>query len=200
MEPSGLLNPPRLTPDEVSLQSVRRVRWNGLDPEEMQALVQRVKDELTLLLDERAELEAEVSRLHRERGVPEHGFAPATNEMQAVLILKRAQENAENLLADAQERARELAMDGHRRRDELIRDAQAKATGVIHDALEEATREAARLRMEAPIAAQTELARLTGVSQGLHALLTGHVESLQRMLRQFDEQTKAVSLPVSANI
>jgi DivIVA domain-containing protein len=191
MEPSGLLRNARLMPETIDVTQFQKVRWgaSGLDPEEVKAFLDSVRDELVLLTGERRQLEAEVERLNREREEVRE-FAPATMEEQAVYVLKRAQENAESLLADAQQRAGELAADGHRRRDELIADGRAKATGIMRDALDEAAREAARIASRAPIDAQARVAYLNSLGEGMYAQLTGTMRGMLDMLMAWERQNK----------
>lgn len=202
MEPSGLLRTARLTPGDIDASQFGKVRWggSGLDPEEVRIFLERVKAEMLLLTDERGELENEVGRLREQIDAgPMQGFAPASMEMQSVLILKRAQENADNLMEDAQQRAQELALDGRKRRDELIHEGRLKAEAVVREALEEAAREIARVRLEAPIAAQTELARWQGLGEAFRAQLLGTLEGMHRMLDQYERQARVTNSALSGS-
>jgi DivIVA domain-containing protein len=191
MEPSGLLKNPRLTPDTIDVTKFRTVRWgSGLDPEEVRAFLDEVRAELAVLISERTDLQQTVDQLRQEKDSSD--FAPTTMEEQSAFLLKRAQANAESLLADAQQRASELAADGHRRRDELIADGRARATAIMRDGLDDAAREAARIASTAPIEAQSRVAFLESLGDGMHAQLTATLRGLLDMLAAWERQTQNV--------
>jgi DivIVA domain-containing protein len=142
---------PRLTPDVVQSASFRTARLGrrGLDEEHVRAFCLQVEAELVLLLDERAALQEEVTRLRRRvMGLSDDGEAGSRREdahRQAVSILSQAQETAHCHVADAQEYSRHMAQDARRRRGEILGQARTYADRV----LEEAHREARQAAMAA---------------------------------------------------
>jgi vacuolar-type H+-ATPase subunit H len=142
---------PRLTPDVVQSASFRTARLGrrGLDEEHVRAFCLQVESELVLLLDERAALQEEVTRLRRRvMGLSDDGEARSGREdahRQAVSILSQAQETAHCYVAEAQEYSRHMAQDARRRRGEILGQARTYADRV----LEEAHREAVQAAMAA---------------------------------------------------
>jgi DivIVA domain-containing protein len=124
----------RLTPDFVQSVSFPRARLGrrGFDVEHVRAFCGRVETELALLLSERTALEEEVSRLRRrllrqaaDQGGPGRGGRGA--HVQAVGILSRARQTADQYVSDAQEYSRHVTADARRQRDEILAQAWARA-------------------------------------------------------------------------
>ena len=138
----------RLTPDlirSVSLPSARLGR-RGYDEEHVRAFLAQVEREMVTLLNEKASLREEVTRL-RQRvlggdGTDGYGFRPQDAHIQAVNVLSSAQQTADRYVADAQQYSRELAEDARRRRDEVIAEARAHADRVLEEAHAQASQAA----------------------------------------------------------
>jgi DivIVA domain-containing protein len=191
MEPSELLGPARLLPQAVLSKKFRTVRWGGLDATDVDAFMGRVAGELDLLTDERNEMAAEIGRLRAALDDQERpADAPSRIEIQAVSILRNAQERADQLLEDASTRAQRIVGDGQRRREELMFDGRRKAEAVIKEAVEEAGRLAARITAEAPIEGQRQAAYMLSFAQSLRAGLEGYLASLRGSLDEWDRQER----------
>src|SRR5450755_1421858 len=106
----------RLTPDavqEVSFPSARLGR-RGFDEEHVRAFCGQVETELVMLLNERTALSEEVQRLRRRvLGIPGSepgpGYRQEDAHIQAVQILSKAQQTADQYLFDAKQYSRRLA-------------------------------------------------------------------------------------------
>jgi DivIVA domain-containing protein len=138
----------RLTPDlirSVALPSARLGR-RGYDEEHVRAFLSQVERELVTLLNEKASLREEVSRLRQRvlggEGSDGYGYRPQDAHIQAVNVLSSAQQTADRYVADAQQYSRELAEDARRRRDEVIAEARAHADRVLEEAHAQASQAA----------------------------------------------------------
>jgi DivIVA domain-containing protein len=125
----------RLTPAEVQAVTFRRAPLGrrGLDEEQVRAFLTQVEGELVRVLNEKAALADEVSRLRRN-GAQGASVAPEDAHIQAVRILSRAQQTADQYVADAERYSRELAEDARRHRDEILADAKSRAVHVLEEA------------------------------------------------------------------
>lgn len=136
----GMDGQARLTPAEVQAVTFRRAPLGrrGLDEEQVRAFLTQVEHELVRVLNEKAALADETARLRRN-GAQAANVVPEDAHIQAVRILSRAQQTADQYVADAERYSRELAEDARRNRDEILADAKNRAVHV----LEEAHRQAA---------------------------------------------------------
>jgi cell division septum initiation protein DivIVA len=193
----------RLTPDEVQAMSFRptRIGRRGLEEEPVRAFCGQVEAELELLLSERTSLQQEVNRL-RQRVLGTSVDAgpaasrPAAATAQAVGILSRAQQTAEQYVAQAQAYGAHLAREARRRRDEILAQARSRADQALEDAHDEASRAARRAltgapgqrAAAAPAAPEAEAAYLRTFSQVYRERLRTCLDDL---LRDAAEQSGA---------
>jgi cell division septum initiation protein DivIVA len=145
----------RLTPDEVQAMSFRpaRIGRRGLQEEPVRAFCGQVEAELELLLNERTSLQQEVNRLRQRvlgTSVDAGPAAPRPAAATAVGILSRAQQTAEQYVAQAQAYGAHLAREARRRRDEILAQARSRADQALADAHDEASRAARRALTGAP--------------------------------------------------
>ena len=147
----------RLTPDAVQAVTFPSARLGrrGLDEEHVRAFCGQVERELVRLFKERTSLTDEVQRLRRrvlglsgdESG---SGYRGDDAHVQAVRILRNAQQTADRYVADAQEYSRQLAEDARRRREEILAEAESHAALMLEEAHGEARR-AAEATLAAPV-------------------------------------------------
>jgi cell division septum initiation protein DivIVA len=195
----------RLTPDVVQAVSFRAARLGrrGLDEEHVRAFCHQVEAELVLLLNERTALQEEVGRLRRRvLGHPGDdegaGYGRADAHLQAVSILSRAQQTADQYVAEAQEYSRHLAEDARRRRDEILAEARTHADRVLEEAHREASA-AARSAMAAPVTAspgdrrelEVELAYLRTFSDVYRTHLRAYLDALLRNVDEWEHAEKS---------
>jgi cell division septum initiation protein DivIVA len=192
----------RLTPDVVEEVSFRPARLGrrGFDEEHVRAFCHQVESELVRLLNERAALQVEVSRLRRHvlsyHG-EDDGRDGADAHLRAVSILSRAQDTADHYVTEAQEYSRLLGQDARRRRDEVLADARQQVDQVVDEADREAS-QAAQTAMAAPLPAaqlpadrqelQAEVAYLRTFSAVYRTHLRAYLDAL---LRNADEGAHA---------
>ncbi|MCO6011267.1 DivIVA domain-containing protein [Actinoallomurus purpureus] len=134
----------RLTPAELQAVSFQRAPLGrrGFDEEQVRAFLRQVEQELVRVLNEKAALENEVSRLRdRLTGSPPGASVvqPEDAHIQAVRILSNAQQTADQYVADAQRYSREIAEEARRGRDEILSDAQSRAVLVLEEAHRQAS-------------------------------------------------------------
>ncbi len=156
----------RLTPDEVQAVSFPSVRLGrrGYDEEHVRAFCGQVQAELVRLLKEKTTLADEVQRLRQRLlgssgGEPETGHGREDAHLQAVRILSKAQQTADNYVAGAQDYSRKLAQDARRRRDEILAEAKSSAALVLSEAHSHGTQAAAAARSESGIQPATTAER-----------------------------------------
>ncbi len=194
----------RLTPDvirSVSLPSARLGR-RGYDEEHVRAFLDQVERELVTLLNEKASLREEVTRL-RQRVLDgdtgdSYGFRPQDAHIQAVNVLSNAQQTADRYVADAQQYSRELAEDARRRRDEVIAEARAHADRVLEEAHAQASHAAVAV-MDAPDGyggagrrnTEAELAYLRTFSDVYRTHLRAYLEALLRNVEEWERAEKS---------
>jgi cell division septum initiation protein DivIVA len=127
--------PERLRPGDIGSMTFAAARLGrrGVDEAQVRAFCEWIERELARLLSEKAALEQEVSRLRAEadRVGTVH---QEDGHIQAVGILSRAQQTADQYLANAQEYSREIAEDARRRRDEILAEAKACADLILDEA------------------------------------------------------------------
>jgi DivIVA domain-containing protein len=194
----------RLTPDAVQAVAFPSARLGrrGLDEEHVRAFCGQVERELVRLFNERTALADEVQRLRRRvlglsGAEAEAGYRQDDAHVQAVRILSKAQQTADNYVADAQEYSRQLAQDARRRRDEILTEARKHAAVMLEEAHCEASSAA-----EAALVAQgsqpdpdrreleAELAYLRTFSDVYRTHLHAYLDALLRNVEEWERAEK----------
>lgn len=141
----------RLTPAELQITSFKKAPFGrrGFDEEEVQDFLVRVEQELVELLNEKAQFQDECTRL-RKRVLEgdSNGARPEDAHVQSVHILSRAQQTADQYVADAERYSRELAGEARRHYDEVLADARARAVMLLEEAHNRASEAASAAGME----------------------------------------------------
>ena len=194
----------RLTPDAVQAVTFPSARLGrrGLDEEHVRAFCGQVERELVRLFNERTALTDEVQRLRRRvLGLSgddaEAGYRQDDAHVQAVRILSKAQQTADNYVADAQEYSRQLAQDARRRRDEILTEARKHAAVMLEEAHSEAS-SAAEAALVAPAAQpdadrrelEAELAYLRTFSDVYRTHLHAYLDALVRNVEEWERAEK----------
>jgi DivIVA domain-containing protein len=195
----------RLTPDAVQAVAFPSARLGrrGLDEEHVRAFCGQVERELVRLFNERTALVDEVQRLRRRvlglsGGDAEAGYRQDDAHVQAVRILSKAQQTADNYVADAQEYSKQLAQDARRRRDEILTEARKHAAVMLEEAHVEASH-AAEAALAAPVTKpdadrrelEAELAYLRTFSEVYRTHLHGYLDALLRNVEEWERAEKA---------
>ncbi|HEY7281580.1 MAG TPA: DivIVA domain-containing protein [Actinomycetota bacterium] len=147
----------RLTPVDVQQVQFRRA-LRGYDEQEVDDFLDRVTEELTLLIDERRSAAERAGSLPTVR-VASAGDATAANR------------EAEELLRQARERA-----------DAIVREANQRATATIRDAEARSTAAPAAAAAGAGVGVGAFLAKEREFLQRLAALVQGHAEGVKGMV------------------
>lgn len=194
----------RLTPDAVQAVTFPSARLGrrGLDEDHVRAFCGQVERELVRLFNERTALADEVQRLRRRvLGLSgddaEAGYRQDDAHVQAVRILSKAQQTADNYVADAQEYSRQLAQDARRRRDEILTEARKHAAVMLEEAHSEAS-SAAEAALVAPAAQpesdrrelEAELAYLRTFSDVYRTHLHAYLDALLRNVEEWERAEK----------
>ena len=194
----------RLTPDVVQAVTFPSARLGrrGLDEEHVRAFCGQVERELVRLFNERTALADEVQRLRRRvLGLSgddaEAGYRQDDAHVQAVRILSKAQQTADNYVADAQEYSRQLAQDARRRRDEILTEARKHAAVMLEEAHTEAS-SAAEAALVAPATPpdadrrelEAELAYLRTFSEVYRTHLHAYLDALLRNVEEWERAEK----------
>jgi DivIVA domain-containing protein len=194
----------RLTPDAVQAVTFPSARLGrrGLDEEHVRAFCGQVERELVRLFNERTALTDEVQRLRRRvLGLSgddaEAGYRQDDAHVQAVRILSKAQQTADNYVADAQDYSRELALDARRRRDEILTEARKHAAVMLEEAHTEAS-SAAEAALVAPATQpdadrrelEAELAYLRTFSDVYRTHLHAYLDALMRNVEEWERAEK----------
>lgn len=194
----------RLTPDAVQAVTFPSARLGrrGLDEEHVRAFCGQVERELVRLFNERTSLADEVQRLRRRvlglsGNDAEAGYRQDDAHVQAVRILSKAQQTADNYVADAQEYSRQLAQDARRRRDEILAEAKKHAAVMLEEADVEASR-AAEAALAAPVTRsdtnrrelEAELAYLRTFSDVYRTHLHAYLDALLRNVEEWERAEK----------
>jgi DivIVA domain-containing protein len=194
----------RLTPDAVQAVTFPSARLGrrGLDEEHVRAFCGQVERELVRLFNERTALADEVQRLRRRvLGLSgddaEAGYRQDDAHVQAVRILSKAQQTADNYLADAQEYSRQLAQDARRRRDEILTEARKHAAVMLDEAHAEAS-SAAEAALVAPATKpdsdrrelEAELAYLRTFSDVYRTHLHAYLDALLKNVEEWERAEK----------
>jgi cell division septum initiation protein DivIVA len=180
-----------------------RLTPRGLDEEHVRAFCGQVERELVRLFNERTALVDEVQRLRRRvlglsGGDAEAGYRQDDAHVQAVRILSKAQQTADNYVADAQEYSKQLAQDARRRRDEILTEARKHAAVMLEEAHVEASH-AAEAALSAPVTKpdadrrelEAELAYLRTFSEVYRTHLHGYLDALLRNVEEWERAEKA---------
>lgn len=196
----------RLTPAELQTVTFRRAPLGrrGLDEDQVRAFLRHVEHELVQVLNEKAAMQNEVTRLRNRITGKSPGAPPAESEdahIQAVRILSTAQETAEHYVADAQRYSRELAEEARRNRDEILAEAQARAVLVLDEAHRQASTAAEQVRTYTePLSGderrdlEREIAYLRTFSDVYRTHLRSYLEALLRNVEEW-ENSERDSLP-----
>jgi DivIVA domain-containing protein len=204
----------RLTPDAVQAVTFPATRFGrrGFDEEHVRAFCGQVERELVRLLNERTSLNEEVQRLRRRvlgissDGVP--GYRQEDAHIQAVQILSRAQQTADQYVFDAEEYSRQLAQDARRRRDEILAEARSHAARLLAEAHGRAS-EAAQRTMAAPVPefsdgdrreAEAELAYLRTFSDVYRTHLRAYLDALLRNVEDWERAEKSALTKAKAEL
>jgi DivIVA domain-containing protein len=198
----------RLTPDAVQAVTFPSARLGrrGLDEEHVRAFCGQVERELVRLFNERTALADEVRRLRRRvlgqaGNDAEAGYRQDDAHVQAVRILSKAQQTADNYVADAQEYSRQLAQDARRRRDEILTEARKHAAVMLEEAHSEAS-SAAEAALVAPASQsatqpdpdrrelEAELAYLRTFSDVYRTHLHAYLDALLRNVEEWERAEK----------
>jgi DivIVA domain-containing protein len=194
----------RLTPDAVQAVTFPSARLGrrGLDEEHVRAFCGQVERELVRLFNERTALADEVQRLRRRvLGLSGDDAAAGHRQddahVQAVRILSKAQQTADNYVSDAQEYSRQLAQDARRRRDEILTEARKHAAVMIEEAHTEAS-SAAEAALVAPATQpdadrrelEAELAYLRTFSDVYRTHLHAYLDALLRNVEEWERAEK----------
>ncbi|MGC1282870.1 MAG: DivIVA domain-containing protein [Streptosporangiaceae bacterium] len=194
----------RLTPDAVQAVTFPSARLGrrGLDEEHVRAFCGQVERELVKLFNERTALADEVQRLRRRvLGLSgddaEAGYRQDDAHVQAVRILSKAQQTADNYVADAQDYSRQLAQDARRRRDEILTEARKHAAVMLEEAHTEAS-SAAEAALVAPATQpdadrrelEAELAYLRTFSDVYRTHLHAYLDALLRNVEEWERAEK----------
>ncbi len=201
----------RLTTDAVQAVAFPSARLGrrGLDEEHVRAFCGQVERELVRLFNERTALADEVQRLRRRvlglsGGDAEAGYRQDDAHVQAVRILSKAQQTADNYVADAQEYSKQLAQDARRRRDEILTEARKHAAVMLEEAHVEASH-AAEAALAAPMTKpdadrrelDAELAYLRTFTEVYRAHLHAYLDALLRNVEEW-ERAETASLAIAS--
>lgn len=196
----------RLSAGEVRETVFPSVRFGGLNAELVTRFMRRVTAELDTLAGERADCEDEILQLRQElfelrsRPVP----APANGsylpglppvEQQAVHILRRAQESADNLVHNAGGQARNIVEDARQQRERMLADGHVQRQRAVQQGIEEAGREAARIAAQAPLDAQRMLAQYRGLAESVRAGLNANLRALSDTVAAWEAQERQGPVP-----
>jgi len=205
MSDPGLLAAPRLTPENVRRWDLPRV-IRGYDIQSVEDMRRAVIDEMSTLLTELRDMEAErfhlaeeVDQLRHQQQQPQPAPPQAGVGDQAVRILRTAQQQAEQIIGEAQGFARQVGSDGERQRrvmleaarsraDALVDEARQKSEELAHDVLRDAQSKAAAILSQAPIEAQTRVASLEALGGVLESHLSGVMEIVNSTLRDLQKR------------
>ena len=214
------MNPPNLPPathatglTPAELQSVEFQRAplgrRGFDEDQVRAFLERVERGLVQLLNEKAGLADEVTRLRQRLTAGDSGgVLPEDAHIQAVKILTHAQQTADSYVADAERYSREVAQEARHQREEILADAKSRAGVMLEEAHQKAAAAAAAaagaVSSEVPATAMSggerremerEIAYLRTFSDVYRTHLRSYLEALLRNVEQW-ERSERESLSV----
>lgn len=186
----------RLSPSDVHHVLFTRAGLGrrGYDEVEVDVFLERVQQELTRLISEKADLRDEVARLKNQ--LSQVGAAPGADgalskeeaNLQAVRLLAAAQQTADTYVADAEKYSQRLTIDAREHSEEMVEEARRRAQQMVQDA-ERIARDAASRTIEGETVATTEpskeeldqqVAYLKTFSQVCRVQLRAYLEALLR--------------------
>jgi DivIVA domain-containing protein len=145
----------RLTPSDVHHVLFTRAGFGrrGYDEVEVDVFLERVQQELTRLIGEKADLRDEVSRLKAQLATAGSGSRAASAvdsitteeaQLQAVRLLAAAQQTADTYVADAEKYSQRLTADAREHSEQMVAEAREAATRMVAEAERLAGETAAR--------------------------------------------------------
>jgi cell division septum initiation protein DivIVA len=182
----------RLTPELADSMrfAPAKLGRRGVDDGQVRDFCGWVARELTQMMNERTELEAQVQRL---RGEGNGTHTAEDGQVQAVYILSKAQQTADRYVASAQEYSREVAEDARRHRDDILTEARTRASVILEDAHAKASTAASLVSGDQePLDAgqrrdlEAELAYLRTFSEVYRTHLRAYLDSLARGIDEWE--------------
>ena len=144
----------RLSPGDVHdvLFTRAGLGRRGYDEVEVDVFLERVQQEITRLIGEKADLRDEVSRLRSQlaqKGGPVAvgGLTKEEAQLQAVRLLAAAQQTADTYVADAEKYSQRVTADAREHSEEILAEARTAAQKLVEQAQHHA-REAAERTVE----------------------------------------------------
>ena len=145
----------RLTPSDVHHVLFTRAGLGrrGYDEVEVDVFLERVQQELTRLIGEKADLRDEVSRLRAQLATAGSGSRAASAvdtvtkeeaQLQAVRLLAAAQQTADTYVADAEKYSQRLTIDAREHSEQMVAEAREAAKRMVAEAERLAGETAAR--------------------------------------------------------
>ena len=191
----------RLSPAELQAVQFAKAALGrrGYDEQQVDYFFDRVEQELSQVLNERAALSDEVARL-RERvatGPSAIAVRPEDAHLQAVRILSQAQQTADQYVADAERYGRDLAAEARRHRDEILSDARSRAVQVLEGAHQQAAMAAAAVPVPTGAVStdrhelERELAYLRTYSDVYRTHLRSYLEALLRNVDEWERSERS---------
>lgn len=157
----------RLSPSDVHHVLFARARLGrrGYDEVEVDGFLERVQQELTRLISEKADLRDEVARLKAQLASAGER-APATDgvlsheeaNLQAVRLLAAAQQTADVYVADAEKYSQRLTIDAREHSEQMLQEARSAAKKVMAEA-ERAARDAASRTIEGEVVSSSSISK-----------------------------------------
>jgi DivIVA domain-containing protein len=190
----------RLTPADVQTTSFRKAPFGrrGFDEEQVQEFLARVEQEFVELLNEKAQFQDECGRLRkRVLETDGDGARPEDAHVQSVHLPSRAQQTADQYVADAERYSRELAGEARRHYDEVLADARSRAVMLLEEAHGRASDAASAvgaqsMRDSMPMSAEDrrdlegEVAYLRTFSQVYRTHLRSYLEALLHNVEEWE--------------
>ena len=195
----------RTSPAELQSAAFRKAPFGrrGFDEDEVQSFLGQVEQDLVEVLNERAQLQEECTRLRKRildgsASGEFNGARPEDAHVQSVHILSRAQQTADQYVADAERYSRELAGEARRHYDEILADAKSRAVLLLeeaHQRASDAANAAGRQSMQdysGPMTAEErrelegEVAYLRTFSQVYRTHLRSYLEALMRNVEEWE--------------
>ncbi len=133
----------RLTPSDVHHVLFTRAGLGrrGYDEVEVDVFLERVQQELTRLIGEKADLRDEVSRLKAQLASGGSRAASAVDtitkeeaQLQAVRLLAAAQQTADTYVADAEKYSQRLTLDAREHSEQMVAEAREAAKRMVAEA------------------------------------------------------------------
>ena len=145
----------RLTPSDVHHVLFTRAGLGrrGYDEVEVDVFLERVQQELTRLIGEKADLRDEVSRLKAQLASAGSGSGASSAvdtvtkeeaQLQAVRLLAAAQQTADTYVADAEKYSQRLTLDAREHSEQMVAEAREAAKRMVAEAERLAGETAAR--------------------------------------------------------